>query len=184
MNKLNFIVLFAFSTLLFSCNNNTTLETAISKDVTVHQIDSLKSILNQGISNTENDLIAKRIIKKYTDYAYAFPNDSITKTYLFECAQVNLGIGLAPEAIANLDTFVAWYPKADKAPEALQFKAFILDDRMHRWQKAAEVIDELIAEYPDSDIIDNAKAYKATLGKTPEQIIKEMEAKNNSDNKL
>ncbi len=174
MNKIYIVIILTISGFMFSCDSNLNTENTISKEDIKKQIDSLKLELYKGISNPSNDITAKLVVKQYTNYAYAFRKDSISKNYLFECAQVNVGLGLSPEAIANLDTIIAWYPQDKIAPSALQFKAFILDDRMHRWQKAAEVLDELIAKYPNSDIVENAKAYKATLGKPAEQIIQEM----------
>ncbi len=177
MKNINSIVVMLFALLLFSCSTEPA-KPSISKEETNKQISELKSKIQDGGFKVNEERIPMQIIGLYTKYADAFPDDSLSQKYLFECAQVNVGLGFSPEAIANLDTIVARYPNAEIAPSALQFKAFILDDRMHRWQKAAEVIDELVEKYPDSDIIENAKAYKETLGKSPEQIIREMEAKN------
>ncbi len=141
------------------------------------EINTLKAEIEAAGIKANSEIAPMKIVKLYVDYANQYPEDSLSMRYLFQCAQVNVGLGLAPEAINNLDTLVARYPDTDLAPSALQFKAFILDEKMRRFQKAEEVINELIEKYPNCDIIDNAKAYKETLGKSPEQIIKDMEAK-------
>ena len=177
MQKLGLVVILMI--LMYSCATDSGKAGASRGDLSF-QIDSLKTdILSSGIA-ANNEISGKKIVIAYAAYANAFQQDTLSKKYLFECAQVYVGMGLAPEAIVVLDTIVARYPNEDIAPSALQFKAFILDEKMRRWQKAAETLDILIESYPNSDIIDNAKAYKETLGKSPEQIIKEMEAKNKS----
>ena len=173
MRLLNVIILLMTTLIMLSCNSE-------KKDMRVEmqtEISTLKVEIEKAGIKATSEIAPMKIVKLYVKYANEFPEDSLSKSYLFQCAQVNVGLGLAPEAITNLDTLVARYPNTDLAPSALQFKAFILDEKMRRFQKAEEVINELIANYPESDIIENAKAYKETLGKSPEQIIKDMEAK-------
>lgn len=175
MKLLKVIILFVATLVMMSCDSE-------KKDMRVEmqaEIDSLKVEIEEAGIKSNSEIAPMKIVKLYEKYANDYPEDTISKSYLFQCAQVNVGLGLAPEAIANLDTLVVRYPNTDIAPSALQFKAFILDEKMRRFQKAEEVINELIVKYPESDIIENAKAYKETLGKSPEQIIKEMEAKIN-----
>ena len=177
MYKIGLIIL--ISLFVYSCSTNNDTPSTSRLDLQQH-IDSLKKeILISGVT-PNNEINGKRIVIVYKDYANAFPDDTLSKKYLFECSQVYVGLGLAPEAMDVLDTLVARYPNTELAPSALQFKAFILDEKMRRWQKAAETLDILIEKYPNSDIIENAKAYKETLGKSPEQVIKEMEARDNN----
>ena len=175
------IIMIVLAGFLYSCSSEPEMP-KVSKQELNTEIQELKTKISSE-NNVNSEKAAMQIVNLYAKYVEAFPKDSNAIKYLFESAQVNVGLGLSPEAIANLDTIVARYPKSEVAPSALQFKAFILDDRMRRWQKASEVLDELIEKYPNSDIIENAKAYKQTLGKSPEQIIKEMEANNAASNK-
>jgi len=123
----------------------------------------------------------KEVSVLYKEYAVKYPEDSVSVKYLFKAAQVEVGLGESLVAIHTLDTLINRYPNAEIIPNVLQFKAFIYDDRLDRVNKAAAALDIIIEKYPDCDIIDNVKAYKETLGKSPEEIILEMELKDNGD---
>ena len=177
MNKLSIFIVLVSMILIASCDSNSK-SNGLDKDVVNKEIADLRLEIERSGINSVSEKAPFKIVKLYVEYAEAFPKDTLSKGYLFECAQVNLGLGLVPEAIANLDTIVERYPNDDLAPSALNFKAFILDDRMRRWQKAAEVLDVLMEKYPDSEAAKNAPAYKATLGRSLDDVIKDMELKN------
>jgi TolA-binding protein len=90
---------------------------------------------------------------------------------------VEVGLGKSIEAINSLDSLINEYPTHQLIPAALQFKAFILDDRLGKIDEAAAVLDYLIKNFAESDsmMIENAKAYRASLGKSPQQILDEIE---------
>ena len=175
------IVLVVLAIMATGCNLDNCNSDSFDKSATVQQIDSLEKNI-KALEQIQGSTELLSVIELYHKYADNCPKDSLSPKYLFKSAQMELSVGESIIAIQSLDTLVVRYPKSDLAPSALQFKAFILDDRMRRWQKAAEVLDYLIATYPESEIIENAKAYKLTLGKSPEQIIFEMEQKNNANN--
>jgi tetratricopeptide (TPR) repeat protein len=173
-----FLLSFLFLIAVASCTN-----TENEKADLRLKIDSLEiKVLNGTIEMLDNR-IPLQLGKMMKDYARLYPQDSVTPVYLFKSAQIEVNTGQSIQAIATLDTLILLQPKHKIVPSVLQFKAFIYDDRLGEYDNAAKVLDELINNYPDAgvDIIENAKAYKASLGKTPEQIILEMELAEKSD---
>ena len=174
MNKLVFVIIALLGLSVFSCQPKVS-----EKEIIVSRIDTLEYIIYESGDKLLDNRKPKEVSVLYKEYAVKYPKDSISVKYLFKAAQVEVGLGESLAAIHTLDTLINRYPNAAIIPNVLQFKAFIYDDRLDRVNKAAEALDEIIEKYPDCDIIENVKAYKATLGKSPEQIIREMELKAN-----
>ena len=171
MNKLVFVIIALLGLTIFSCQPKVS-----EKETIVNRIDTLEYIIYESGEKLLDNRKPKEVSVLYKEYALKYPEDSISVKYLFKAAQVEVGLGESLIAIHTLDTLINRYPNAEIIPNVLQFKAFIYDDRLDRVNKAAAALDIIIEKYPDCDIIDNVKAYKETLGKSPEEIILEMEA--------
>lgn len=173
MNKIVFGLMVLMGIIISSCQPKLN-----EKEIIVNRIDTLEYIIYESGAKLLDDRKPKEVSVLYKEYSAKYPNDSISFSYLFKAAQVELGLGENLLAIHTLDTIINRYPNNKLIPNVLQFKAFVYDDRLNRVNEAAETLDIIIKNYPDCDIIDNVKAYKTTLGKSPEEIILEMEEKN------
>jgi TolA-binding protein len=160
--------------MVFSCNTKSKLPT---KQDLASEIDSLEYQIYQSGEQLLDNRKPQRLIGVYRDYAKQFPMDSLAAKYWFKAAQIQVNLGESMEAIKTLDSLIINYPDNKLIPSALQFKAFIYDDRLGKIDEARAALDELINKFPESELVENAKAYKETLGKSPEEIIVEMEAK-------
>jgi TolA-binding protein len=56
-------------------------------------------------------------------------------------------------------------------------KAFVYEDQLHDLNKAKKYYEEFLEKYPDSDFADDARISLQNLGKSPEELIKEFEEK-------
>lgn len=173
MKYISLIVVF-LSLLTLSCNQSPQLS---KKQVIVNEIDTLEYQIYESGKKLLDDRKPLRLVNAYQSYAQAFSADTISAKYWFKAAQIQVNLGKSFEAISSLDSLLKYFPKNEITPSALQFKAFIYDDRLGKVNKARDVLDELINNFPESELVENAKAYKETLGKSPEEIIVEMEAK-------
>ncbi len=172
MKNLSLIVF--LSVLVFSCNTKPKM---LTKQDLVNEIDSLEYQIYKSGEELLDNRKQERLIGAYKDYAKKFRSDSLAAKYWFKAAQIQINLGESLNAIKTLDSLIANYPKNKLTPSALQFKAFIYDDRLGKIDEARATLDELINNFPESELVENAKAYKETLGKSPEEIIVEMEAK-------
>ena len=67
----------------------------------------------------------------------------------------------------------------EKAPLSMFLEAFVYETQLFDTQKAGEIYKEFIVKYPKHELADDAQASINNLGKTPEELVKEFEAKNN-----
>jgi tetratricopeptide (TPR) repeat protein len=147
------------------------------KEQLLSRIDTLEFQINGSEVELLDDRKPNEVVSLYKNFAQEYPNDTLAPIFLFKAAEVEVGLGKSLQAIHSLDSLIIKYPSAENTPSALQFKAFIWDTRLGNINKAAEALDYLIENYPESDLIKNSKEYKATLGKSPEEIILEMQNK-------
>jgi len=112
----------------------------------------------------------------YKKYAIKYPNDSMSVEYLFRAAEIQMGLNKNEECIKSLSYIQKTYPNSKVMPMLLQFKAFIYDDKFNDFDKARACMDELIENYPESELIPNAKAYRNMIGKNPEEIFGKMDS--------
>lgn len=168
------LVLVFLSIIAFSCNQAPKLP---SKQDMAKIIDTLEFQVFESGQTLLDNRKPLQLVDAYKSFAQNFPLDSLAVKYWFTAAQIQVNLGQSLEAISTLDSLIKIYPKDQIIPSALQFKAFIFDDRLGRIDEASATLDELINNFPESELVENAKAYKETLGKSPEEIIVEMEAK-------
>ncbi len=174
MNYLRFLIIGSLVLALFSCG---TKNHKITKLEIISNIDTLEYQVYKAVKKPMDNRAAKRLITSYINYATTFPKDTMAVKYWFKAAQSQVDLGNSLGAIKSLDSLVVNYPNSKIAPSAWQFMAFIYDDRLGNINMARACLDSLIYKYPNNKLVNNAKAYKQTLGKSPEEIILEMENK-------
>ncbi|MHC1707827.1 MAG: tol-pal system YbgF family protein [Bacteroidales bacterium] len=121
---------------------------------------------------------AVELIQAYQEYTEAFPRDTLSAAYMFKKAELQLHAVSPAEAIKTLDKLINDYPDFRKTPECLFLKGFIYENNMNDLAKAKVAYEEFIVKYPQHYFTDDAKILIQNLGKTPEELVKEFEAKN------
>lgn len=168
------LAVLAFSFIIFSCNTSITMD---EKQQLTNEIDTLEFQIYESEEQLLDNRKQFRLVDAYKSYAQKYPQDSLAVRYWFNAAQIQVNLGESIEAIKTLDSLINNFPQDKIIPSALQFKAFIYDDRLGDINEARATLTELITNFPESDLVENAKAYMETLGKSPAEIIVEMEAK-------
>lgn len=121
---------------------------------------------------------AEKLVKAYRQFATEKPSDSLAPVYLFKAIDISMNLPNPKRSIALVDQFIQQYPKHASMPNALFVKAFIFDDQLHDYEHAKKAYLLFIERYPDHALADDAAEAIKNLGKTPEEIIREFEAKN------
>jgi outer membrane protein assembly factor BamD (BamD/ComL family) len=85
------------------------------------------------------------------------------------------------KALALFDQYLNDYPDHPKAPMCLFFKAFIYENLIRNLDKARETYLLFIEKYPSDDFTNDAKLALMNLGKSPDMIVREFEAKLRAD---
>jgi len=123
---------------------------------------------------------ALALVNNYVKFASENPDDELAPEYLFKAGELCMAMHKPELAIQYLDDIIGNYPEFDKSPHCMFLKGFIYEDQLHDLEKARESYEAFIKQYPDHDMTDAAKFSIKNLGKSPEQLIREFEKKNDS----
>lgn len=172
------IALIASTILLTSCNNSGSKEKADTK-VTLSQINKAEGELFGENVTTPNLEKAKELVGLYIAYANENPDDKESPNLLFKAADISMNLSSAKNTLALFNRILKEYPDFESVPTIMFLKGFVYEDQVHDYEMAAKCYIDFLEKYPESDFADDAKVSLDNLGKSPEDLIKEFEAKNN-----
>ncbi len=120
---------------------------------------------------------ANKAIKAFTDYAYYCQNDSLSPIYLIKAGQVAKAISNYNQAKIVLEFCIENYPKFRDRPAALFLLAQLYDEDTHlnNETEARRIYEQIIKEYPKSDWALSAEGAIKFLGKTDEEMLREIQ---------
>lgn len=110
-------------------------------------------------------------------FAKTFPDANQSPDLLFKAAEVVKSLKDFPRSIAMYDKIINKYPNYEKASTSLFLKGFIIENNMKNDDKALEIYNEFLTKFPDHDLADDVQFLIENLGKTDEEILEMIEAK-------
>jgi len=135
-----------------------------------------KELMSPG--GQADTLKAGELVRNYEAFVAQYPKDTLCPRYLQKAGEVSMNTGNALRSIEFFGRVGAEYPTYRKAAECLFMKAFVYETSLGDLEKAKETYQEFIAKYPNHGFADDAKAMLQNLGKSPEDLMKEFDAKN------
>jgi outer membrane protein assembly factor BamD (BamD/ComL family) len=166
---LQFIVIFFIFIGLSACQTG---NEKLSQQITALEKELIKP------DGTPDKVKADLLVKKYESFAEQYPKDSLTPRYLHKAAEILMNTGDPNRAIALFEKVDKEYPQYPKAPECLFMIAFVYETNLNKLDKAREYYMLFLKKYPTHDFADDAQAMLSNLGKSPEELIREFEARN------
>ncbi|MDP4282711.1 MAG: tetratricopeptide repeat protein [Bacteroidota bacterium] len=124
---------------------------------------------------------ARALVKMYEKFVAKFPNDSLTPSCLLKAGNLSVTLKDGNKAIEFLEQFIKKYPNHPKAEVCLFTEGFVYGDILKKLDKARETYQLFIEKYPHSPFVNDAQMSIQTLGKSPEQIVREIEARHAAD---
>jgi TolA-binding protein len=167
-------ILLLLSMLVISCGQS-------KKDV-VGKITQLEESLFSGQVKGINKVQAAELVAAYNEYADLFPDDSLSPNYLFKAADISMNVFESGQAIELYNKILTSYPNYKKAPQCVFLKAFVYENNLKDLANAKRYYQEFLEKYPEDDFADDAEMSLKNLGKSPEELIKEFEAKSQLEN--
>ena len=195
---------FIILVLIYSCNNLS------SPDKNISRADSSKS-MPENYRNPKNYLTdckllyleaakmdsilfqqtemniatGKSAIKAFTDYAYYCPNDSLTTVFLIKTAQIATSMNNVPQAKTALDKCITSYPKSKDITVAMFLLARLYDEQayLNNEEEARRLYQEIIDKYPKCAEAESAKGAIRFIGKSDEEMMKEIKKQNKKKSK-
>ena len=126
-----------------------------------------------------NKTSANNAIKAFSDFAFYCQSDTMCPIYLIKTAQVARVINNIPQAKVALDQCINTYPNFRNRPAAMFLLAQLYDENtyLNNEAEAKKIYEEIINEYPKSDWALSAKGAINFIGKSDEEILKELKKK-------
>jgi tetratricopeptide (TPR) repeat protein len=185
--NLRIFVLVGFTTtlLLMACQRNSQKEQI--KAIAIQETEYYGTFESGSPQSQESKLNAGpevnrakglKLIETYSNFSTQYPNDTLSAMYLYKAGEIAMNLKLSSQSILYFDKIITNFPSFSKAPECLFLKAFIFDDQVKDYDNAGKYYNEFIAKYPNHALIKDAKASLEYLGKSPEELVKMFQEKN------
>ncbi|TSA32346.1 MAG: hypothetical protein D4R64_16325 [Porphyromonadaceae bacterium] len=172
--RFNKIILLVLSVILIAgCGVNSEKKKAIDR-ITANEA----KIFGDSTATIPDQKTGMEMIQAYTDYANAWPKDTISAEFLFKGAEIAMNLDQSGMAIEYYNRILLSYPKFNKRPYCIFLQAFILENQMNQYDQARARYQEFIDKYPDHILVKDARASIENMGKPIEELIKQWDEKN------
>lgn len=166
---LRFTMVAALAVMMMACGNDTL------------KVEDLKKaeakLFNEDM--TANTEAVPEVVDMFCQYAKENPEAEDAPDWLFKALEIAVGYLEPQKAIEIGDKLFNQYPNYDKTPVGMfMLGTMVYEDKLGELGKAKMLYDKIIANYPESEFAPVAEQAIINLGKTPEEIIREFEAKN------
>jgi len=188
MNK-KLWVLFAGFMLVFGAgchresNNTKLLEKGKSQTYVLQLLQQIDSLSNMGEFNSD---IAKEYVVKVEEFCNEYPEDNMAAEFLYRAGLMAMTVAKASELQGEIDFYSQKalsvfediqqiYPDFSGVKNCILNKGVVYDDILHDYKNAEIHYKEFIARYPTDTLSINLESYLQYLGKSPEEIMLEIE---------
>src|SRR5688572_10639075 len=155
-----------------------------SREKLSNKINETEKQLYSDSSMVPDPARAKEIINLYSRFATEFPDDTISASYLFKAGDISSKINETHQAIELFGRMIEKYPEHPSTPYALFLQGFIYENQLGDSMKAKPYYEAFLKKYPDHPIAGDVSFSLENLGKTPEQLILEIEAREQEKNSV
>ncbi len=149
-----------------SCNNATKTP---SHDDMLNAIDSIEASINVEFPETIDTAISNGLINKYVQFADAYPNDSLTPSFLLQAARWAYATNNVDDMVKYYDRIIDNYEGYEKLDECMYEKGINLDNA-GRKEEARKAYQEFIDEYPEHFLTEDIKKAIKLLDMSDEQL--------------
>lgn len=137
------------------------------------EISNMES--NMKTSQKIDSVAVTELLSAYQNFSSKYPGDSLSPEFLYRVAGLAAGFNRGTQAIDLYETIIQTYPHYKKLPECYFLEAFTFENSLGNIGKADELYNKFLDKYPDHELADDARASIKFLGKSPEEIVIELE---------
>ena len=141
----------------------------------------LQYLFDQVTINPDEIGINKKAALKYVDaaevYALVRPGENATADYLYKAAEIARSLRTMPKAMSIYDWIIEDYQDYENIPTVTFIKGFILEQEYKKPEAAREVYETFLERYPDHQMAESARFLLSNMGKSDEEILQAIEAK-------
>ena len=143
----------------------------------LEKIGALESEIFAGEAGMIDQVKADELVRAYLAFAEKYTKDTLSPAYIYSAGDLMMNLDNPSGAIAAFQRLRRDYPDHAKADEALFLEAYVTENNLGDLGKAKDLYQEYLQLYPNEDFADDAQACIHNLGKSPEEIIREFEAR-------
>lgn len=140
-------------------------------------VNLAKSIFPDTLNSYDKDK-AFNYVDACEAYALVLPNSDKAPEFLFSAAQTSKLLQTYDKCISLFDWIIEKYPTHSKAENSSFMKGFLFDNDLKDTATARKFYLEFIDKYPKSEFVDDAQMLIKNLGKSEEEILKELQKNN------
>ncbi|MFO7615686.1 MAG: tetratricopeptide repeat protein [Bacteroidales bacterium] len=137
--------------------------------------ERISSLETQAYGDTVQVLdpaLGMEMIQAYTDYANAYPEDTLSAEYLFKGAEIAMNMKMAGLAIDTYKRILSSYPAFSKSDYCIFLQAFILENQLEQFDEAKALYEEFVRLYPDHPMADDARLSIQNMGIPLEELVR------------
>jgi hypothetical protein len=186
-----FIALISFS----SCGTSVSPDQEKAKQDSITKLASREKYV-KAITDAEaamrktqvyDQKLAMAALKAYNDFTVTFPDDSMTAEYLFLASDLAEGARNYQQEAVYLETIIDKHKNFDKYPDAVFKAAYVydtyLEDVNHGGDRAKQLYQFVISNYPNTHEASDAKVLIQYLGKPDSVLINDIIKKGEQNSK-
>lgn len=128
-----------------------------------------------------NPKIAASFVPACENFALSQPADSLSPVFLMDAATIARNLNQTQKVLELFKWVYEKYPNSSKAGDAKFSEAFTFDNDLKDFDRAKVAYEAFLKDYPDHPFAPSAKVMLKNLGKSDEQIIRELEAAGNTE---
>ncbi|MEM7105871.1 MAG: tetratricopeptide repeat protein [Bacteroidota bacterium] len=121
--------------------------------------------------------LAQQLINKYVQAADLKPKSPETASNLYKAGEIARSIRNFPKALELWARVYEDYPSYEKAPQSLFLQGYIHENDFKNLERAEEIYNKFLKQYPSHDLADDVQFSLKFLGKPADEIIKSFEGK-------
>ena len=163
--KTNYLILFY---LVFAMGCKSAIDEKIEK------IGNLEKELYSNSDKFDNQKAAV-LLKDYQEFIEAFPQDSSTENYIYKAAETANSLMQFKTAIELYNKYYLDANDKGKAGSCLFIQAFIYENQLKDLTNAEKIYRQFLDEFPNHELVNDAKFSLENLGKPVEELLKQFE---------
>ncbi len=158
--------------------SNANITFKVNSSVEDGSIDSRIERLGNAMFNDSTHQFNERTATQFVDaceaHALLMPNEDSSIEYLHKAGETARSIRSFRKAISIYDWLYEKYPSDSRSSQALFLKAFTFDNDLRDLTTAKSLYEEYLEKYPNDDFFDDTQFLLKNLGKSDEEILKEL----------
>lgn len=123
---------------------------------------------------------ANSIVLLYSRYVNENPEDSLAPLYLFKSGEMFRAVNNGNMSVKYYQRLIDEYPNSEKVPVAIFLQGFVYENILTDMVNAGKFYKLYLEKYPNGEFAKDASVLIENLGKSPEDMIKEFEQKNDT----